>query len=99
MKRLILPLASLALLIIPNAVNAAAIDPVQLTLDNPNQAVTAPSSGITMVNFSGTLFVEEGWFVDLVALELPYNASQTSFLSGNFDDNFVLFIGGGSGTY
>ncbi|MEY2486764.1 MAG: hypothetical protein QOH39_2412 [Verrucomicrobiota bacterium] len=106
MKKLLFACSSLLLALmlfapgIAEAITEAVIiDPVQVTLDMPNQIVTAPSSGVTMVDFTGTVIVAPNYRMDLASFDEPFNNSQTNFLTGTFNAAFLTFFGGGSGTY
>lgn len=83
----------------PGVVCAIQVDPVIVTLDNPNQIVTAPTSGVTLVDFTGTVFVDQNWQMDFISLDFPFNSAQTNFLSGAFNSAFLTFANGGNGTY
>jgi hypothetical protein len=63
----------------------------------PNQSVAAPSSGITMVAFSGTVTLEPGWFQNTSSVGVPENSSHTAFLVPSFDSAFLGW--NGFGTY
>jgi hypothetical protein len=96
MKRSILLLGCLAVLGVPGVVQAAAIDPVTLTLDMPNQVVTAPTSGLTTVVFSGSFSIAPGWAAASVTVDFPTNSSQTNSLISVFDPAFIAGYAGGS---
>lgn len=72
---------------------------ISLTLDMPNQSVAAPASGITTVDFSGTVVVCPGCFMIFSQLDNPSNSSLTNSLIGTLDPAFALFSSGGFGTY
>jgi hypothetical protein len=72
---------------------------ISLTLDDPNQSVPAPASGITTVDFSGTVVVCPGCFMIGATLDNPFNSSHTSGLTGMLDSGFLTFSQGGFGTY
>jgi hypothetical protein len=98
MKRLIL-LFSLLALLAPGVAQAVQFDPVMVTLDMPNQVVTAPTSGVTLVDFTGTVFVDSNYSIDFASLDFPFNSSSSNGLIGSFNAAFLTFASGGNGTY
>jgi hypothetical protein len=99
MKRTpLLALLALAFLL-PVAAEAVTMDPVTISLDNPNQVVAAPSGGFITLNFSGTIVVDSDYRLSFAVVDSPWNMSHTNFLSAFFDSAFVTFLSGGNGTY
>jgi hypothetical protein len=94
MKRSILLFGCLALLGVPGVVKALAINPVTITLDMPNQVVTAPTIGVTELIFTGSVTVQPGWHVTGESVDMPANSSQTNALSAAFDPSFSPVDGG-----
>lgn len=94
-------LALLALAIFsPLAAEAITVNPVTLSLDNPNQTTAAPSSGVTIVTFSGTLTIDPNYHFNAAGFDFPNNASSTESLGGAFDAAFNTFLATmGTGTY
>lgn len=72
---------------------------ISLTLDDANQSVPVPASGVTTVDFSGTVVVCPGCFMIFSQLDNPYNNTDTASLMGSLDAAFATFSSGGSGTY
>ena len=101
MKKFILLFICLALFCTPAVVVATTnVDPVMITLDMPNQSVTGPTSGITMVDFTGTVFVDSNYRLTVVNLDFPNNSSESNFLFGTFNTSFLSFFSiNGNGTY
>lgn len=100
MKRLVFLFSGLALLFSQGLAQALMVDPVQVTLDMPNQIVTAPTSGVTMVDFTGTVFVDSTYRMTSAHADAPFNSSQTNgLLTGSFSAAFLTFFSGGNGTY
>ncbi len=46
-----------------------------LTLDNPNPSVGVPSSGTTLLNFTGTIQIDPGNTVSSLGFDYPFNSS------------------------
>ena len=97
MKRSTLLFGCLALLVLPSVAWALAV-PVTVTLDMPNQALSAPTSGITNLIFTGTVSLAQGWQSGGATVENPFNNSKSSFLSANIDPAFLAWNGFGSFT-
>lgn len=59
----------------PVAAKAITMDPVTITLDNPNQTVAAPSSGFITLDFSGTIVVDPNYSMISIGVDDPFNMS------------------------
>lgn len=66
--------------------------PITLTMDNPNQVTSAPSSGTTVVSFSGTVVVDPAWVMQGAFVDAVYNAAKTISLGGAFSPAFQTFV-------
>jgi len=100
MKKWILRFSCLALLLLPGVISAGQFVGVSVTLDNPFQTVTAPTSGFSLVNFTGTVSVDPALRIDQTRLDNPFNNAQTNSLSATYDPAFLTFaFGPGTGTY
>lgn len=86
-----LPLALFALL----ASTAPAAAQFSVTLDNPNQIIPQPSSGVVTLDFTGTITFDAGFVLSSIMVDNPLNSSQTDFLTAL--NNFSYFPPG-SGT-
>jgi hypothetical protein len=70
----------------------AVVEAVTINLDNPHQTVTAPSSGITILDFSGTITLAPDYHFTFLFLPPPLNQSGTNGLSLGVTPEFLAFL-------
>lgn len=70
----------------------AVVEAITINLDNPNQSVAAPSSGTTMVNFSGTITLDPNYHFTFLFLNFPFNQSGSNSLTRTVTNEFLAFL-------
>jgi hypothetical protein len=74
--------------------------PLTLTLANPNQTVALPSSGITTLDFTGSITLDPGYKLGSATVFSPSNSSGTDSLIAAFAPPFITFFSvSGTGSY
>ena len=75
--------------------------PLTVSLDMPNQVTAAPSSGTTILTFSGTVTIDPAWTPQGANFDFPFNSAMTNSLTGSFNSAFLAFFlpGTSNGTY
>lgn len=94
-------LAPFAVVLVVLAFTSALVEavPLTLTLDNPNQVVAPPSSGITTLDYTGTINLDPGYKLGSATVFNPFNSSGTLSLNATFAAPFLTFFTVGTGSF
>ncbi len=76
------------------AVAAASQAALNFNLDFPDLSAPLPTSGTTVLTFTGTVDVTAGWDATSATLNMPFQVSSFVGLAGAFDPGFVAYLSG-----